>query len=423
MKKDIERNKIKFLNCPPKLESKKKEIAESVQEFLNEFNLLEEDTIYILTDLCTNSFFIECHIAAKDIVGKGTIDVPLDPENQPEYRANREVVETHSAYEKMRDDALNKRTFSNIVCEYTRTFEAEKPLKVIGGQHRYLAVKEALEKLVNEYHGIKLYFGLNTEQRLDVQLISNTNIAVSADLLDRMFETFKGPHLRNWCQKIGLLEINEDFADKKQRGSQISVRAARTFILNYYKGKSIDANKFADSETIPVLAKTGVDIDEDWEKIRNSEPDLWENKKLLTAGKKIAELNKKQQEYFYTKKENFEYADKAISYAVLAAWAFIAGVLENNPTRLQRHYNLSNITSTDPLNALALAKGRHKTDPQNYRGLGTRTDSKERGRLTELFFLQAEKGGGINKALVDVAIKKYHAKMALLEVVEAERNI
>jgi hypothetical protein len=67
-----------------------------------------------------------------------------------------------------------------------------------------------------------------------------------------------------------------------------------------------------------------------------------------------------------------------------------------------------------------LAKGRHKTDPENYRGLGYRTDAKERGRLVELFYLQAENGSGITPSLIDLAIKKYHAKRAVLEVAEAE---
>jgi hypothetical protein len=72
------------------------------------------------------------------------------------------------------------------------------------------------------------------------------------------------------------------------------------------------------------------------------------------------------------------------------------------------------------LNAAALAKGRHKTDAENYRGLGYRTDAKERGRFVELFYLQAEKGEGITTKLIELAIKKYHAKQAVLDVKRAE---
>ena len=72
------------------------------------------------------------------------------------------------------------------------------------------------------------------------------------------------------------------------------------------------------------------------------------------------------------------------------------------------------------MNAAALAKGKHKTDPDNYRGLGYRSDAKERGRFAELFFLQAERGEGIKKSIVDLAIAKYHAKQAMLEVKDVE---
>jgi hypothetical protein len=111
-----------------------------------------------------------------------------------------------------------------------------------------------------------------------------------------------------------------------------------------------------------------------------------------------------------------------LNYAVLGAWAFIAGVLSHNKARLKRHYQLKAAVGRDPLNAAALAKGRHKTDADNYRGLGYRTDAKERGRLAELFFAQAEDGNGISAAKIDLAIKKYHAKEALLDVSKAQQK-
>ena len=135
-------------------------------------------------------------------------------------------------------------------------------------------------------------------------------------------------------------------------------------------------------------------------------------------------MHKKQKEYFEQKhKRKLEYANKAVNYSILASWAYSAGLLQNNEIRLKRHYSLSEIENIDPLNASALAKGRHKTDPENYRGLGTRTDKKERGRLVEVFYLQAEKGNGITKGVVDLGIKKYHAKLANIEVIEAEKKL
>src|SRR5262249_12290354 len=155
------------------------------------------------------------------------------------------------AFEKMKEDARGRRSFSNIVAEYTLAFDPDHPLKIIGGQHRYEAIRLAFDANVDEWHGVKVYFRLDPEQRLDVQLISNTNIAVSPDLFDRMQETIEGPQLRAWCQEVGLLEQGTDFADKRQRGRAITVQAARTFIMNYFGGKSVDLAQIENLETIP----------------------------------------------------------------------------------------------------------------------------------------------------------------------------
>ena len=78
--------------------------------------------------------------------------------------------------------------------------------------------------------------------------------------------------------------------------------------------------------------------------------------------------------------------------------ALLAGLLHNNELRLKRHFGLADKRGGhDPLNAAALiSKGKHPSDGENYRGMGFRTDPKERARFVELFFLQAEKGNGIS---------------------------
>ena len=190
--------------------------------------------------------------------------------------------------------------------------------------------------------------------------------------------------------------------------------------MNYLKGKEVIDSEFDTQKTIPIIADTG-GTDEEWEKIRNTR-NLWKDQGLKRMGNEFSKLISAQNNFFKNK-QNSEFSEKAQSYSVIAAWAFTAGVLHNNKVRLQRHYDLSNTTGTDPLNAAMLAKGRHKTDPENYRGLGTRTDVKDRGRLVELFFLQAEKGIGITKQLVELAIQKFHAKEAVLKVRELENKL
>ena len=250
---------------PDGIEGTVADVTDVVTEFVKQCNPLERGQLHVLVDARTNARYCECHMRASKMVALATVDVPLDPDEQSEYRANREIVEDHVAFRAMKEDALQRRTFSNIVAEYTTAFDAEHPIKIIGGQHRFTAIKEALESnFVDEFHGLKMYFGLNPDQRLDVQLISNTNIDVSADLFDRMQETLTGPELRQWCQDVGLLDANTDFADRRQRGKQITVKAARSFIVNYFRGLAVDARKFDQTDTTPIICKSGV-ADPEWD--------------------------------------------------------------------------------------------------------------------------------------------------------------
>jgi hypothetical protein len=210
-------------------------IPSAFEEFRQTFEPLQSE-LPILTDRCTGAKYCECHIKASKLVTLGTNNVPLDPEHQAQYRANRELVVNAPAFLRMQQDAKQGRSFSNIVTEYTKDFDEAHPIKIIGGQHRFQAIQAALTDGQDEYHGVKVYFDLNKDQRVDVQLISNTNIAVSKDWIDRVQETAKGGALRDWCQAVGLLKPSQQFTDKYRRGSAISVQMARTFITNFVTG-------------------------------------------------------------------------------------------------------------------------------------------------------------------------------------------
>lgn len=378
------------------------------------------DKLFIITDQRTGARYCDCHVRGSKFVELATPDAPLDPDEQGEYRANRDVVSNAPAFSKMKSDAKAHRSFSGIVAEYAHEKATDKPLLIIGGQHRFHAIKEALDAGVDEWHGVKVYLDLTTEQRLDAQLISNTVIAISTDLFDRMHETVTGPQLRDWCQSTGLLATGEDFADRKSRGS-ITVQTARTFISSYYEGMKINSAEFDSKETLPPISVSG-QHDVPWDDVKAAHPDLWKDPELKRAGQEYARLIAAQRKAFEGKKPKppVDYPDKASNMALLTAWAFVAGVLRTNAVRLGRHYALADSTGHDPLNVTALVKGRHKSDTDQYRGLGYRTDSKERGRFAELFALQAEDGSGITKNNINIAIMKYHAKQAQLEV-EKER--
>ncbi len=150
------------------------------KQFFEEFAPLEKaECVLVLTDKKTGACYCECHVKASVLNQLGTTIAPLDPDDQPDYKANRDLRLTHPAFAKMEADAKQGRSFSNIVSEYTREHKKSQPLKIVGGQHRFKALQDALTDGVDEYHGIKVYFGLDLSQRLDVQLISNTNIAIS----------------------------------------------------------------------------------------------------------------------------------------------------------------------------------------------------------------------------------------------------
>lgn len=395
--------------------------AEYGKQLIDELSPHETfEQLVFLTDNRTGAFYCECHLRASTLVANATIDVPLDPDEQAEYRANREIVVDAGAFKRMQSDAENLRSFSHIVAEFNKDFEPELPVKIVGGQHRFTAIKDAYDKGVNELHGLKLYFGLTKEQRLDVQLISNTSIAISGDLYDRMQETVRGPGLRNWAQETGLLTSGMDFADKRERGGPISVQVARTFILNYFRGKQVASNAFDESDTAPILSPIGQG-DPTWDALHESNPKFLDDPGLKEAAKQFARLAEAQRTAFAGKpKTPADFPDKAMNMALLGGWAFVAGSLQDNPVRLVRHYALADATGRDPLNASALIKGRHKTDSESYRGLGYRTDAKERGRFAELFFDQAEDGTGITSGRINVAIAKYYAKQAQLEVIKAK---
>ena len=87
--------------------------------FCEKFKPLEPaKTILQLVDQRTGAHYCECHIKASKLVKLATTDAPLDLD-EPEYRANRELVLNAPAFAVMKADALARRSFSNTVAEYS----------------------------------------------------------------------------------------------------------------------------------------------------------------------------------------------------------------------------------------------------------------------------------------------------------------
>jgi hypothetical protein len=167
-------------------------VEKTVEEFLTNVATLEKARkmpMLIFQDGVKKSYYIRCAVDGKTMASCVSLDARLDPDGGETYRGNREIMETHNTFRRMRDDAENSREFSDIIAEYNTSYEPKKPLKIWGGQHRSRAIIDAYrQKKVSRYHGFRVYFKLSKEQRIELAMISNTSIAVSNDLFDRQME-------------------------------------------------------------------------------------------------------------------------------------------------------------------------------------------------------------------------------------------
>lgn len=136
-------------------------------------------------------------------------------------------------------------------------------------------------------------------------------------------------------------------------------------------------------------------------------------------GKEFARLHNTQRKTVVNRDEDSyaEFARKAMSLSVVASWAYAAGLFQGKSEYLNTHYTIPDSVSppNDPLNAKALSLARLKgTDPDTYRGLGTRSSPNELGRMLEVFVVLAEEATKkrITKSLANAAIQSYEAKRA-----------
>ncbi|OGH07920.1 MAG: hypothetical protein A2171_02010 [Candidatus Levybacteria bacterium RBG_13_35_9] len=401
-------------------------VTSKIHEFIKVFQTLEGTNgvpLFLMLDKRSKAFYINCHLDAKIIVSKADLDAVLDPTESEDYKLNREIYTDTYAYRLMEDDALSGRSFEDLVVEYDTSYRNNKPLKVFGGQHRIKAIAEAIKKNVSVVHGIRIYFCLSIEQKVNIAMANNTSITVSNDLLDRMQEDLLGADLRNWCQNVGLLSKGQNFVDRRSPEGIPTVRIARTLLINFHLGQKAKKGVFC----TPVVCLSGPGIDEHYKNLRDNIN--WGDNNLKIMGQQFSHLHNLQRKRVLSRAKDkyIEFANKVTHPCVAASWAFAAGALLATPRELANHYALSQIsTSDDPLNAKALLNARLKgVDPDTYRGLGSRINNVELGRMLEVFLLQATKATerGITQQLANAAIKSYEAKRAKIEADKALTKI
>lgn len=396
-------------------------IMEAIEDFHRQLDTLEKPKHWpyvLFKDEKAGCYFIECHIRSGAISEFIDFDASTDFEEQEDYRINREMVVNHPAFIQMQEDARGGRQFADIVVEWNADYRPDQPLKLLGGQHRCESIKLAQDIQPNRYHHFRVYFGLSKDQRVEVARITNTSIAISNDLLDRMQENLLGPELREWCQEVGLLHAGQDFADRRTRVGVINVRLARTIIVNYLQGKEFNGDMAEVHE--PYYCKAGPEVDKVYLHKRSQYPNLWNDTAFRKMGRKLARLHEKQNEASKDDDElrtKSEFRNKVITPAVLSAWTYVSGLLQKDAESLDAHYELPDdkLPSSDPLNALAMSRAKSKTDQANYRGLGARTDQRERGRLVEVFLIHSEpmyRKSGLPVKLLSAAIARYEVKVA-----------
>lgn len=388
------------------------EVISKAQNFIGSYITLENQNdipLLLNRDKKANAFYVVCHLYGETLVKNADTDAVLDADDE-EYKLNRDLSTDKYAYRVMEKDATNGRSFEDLVIEFDTTYRSNKPLKIYGGQHRIAAISKANENNVSVPHGCRIYFHLTRDQKVEIATVNNTSISVPSDLLDRMQEDQLGAELREWCQEVGLLEELQNFSDRS--GEDIpTVRIARTLVTNFQLGiqEKGNANKYYQ----PVLCSSGPGIDRNYEKIRETID--WKSSELREMGQQFAILHKLQQARVNSraKGRNAAAARKALSLSVVASWGFASGLFQRDHELLNKHYHLgSGISGTDdPLNSQALGSARLKgKDKDTYRGLGTRNDSSELGRMLQLFMLQAELGTGITLDVANTAIKYHEAR-------------
>lgn len=401
-------------------------VKKAVKQFLENIRPLEFEhnmPIIVFQDGVKGSYYVKCSLLASDAANLCDLNAKLDVQNPESYRANRELLLKHATYRKMEADSTNGREFNDIIVEYNIEYNSETPLKVWGGQHRISAIKKGGQKK-DRYHGFRIYFLLSKEQRTEVALISNTNISVSNDTFDRMVEeTIFGNALRNWCRKVGFLNEGEDFPDTGTRSERMTVKRARSFIINFYLGKErggeLTPNDLDRNVYQPYLASTGVNVDLHYEKIMKNN-DILYDLDLIKAGKNFFFLHDAQFKAVKNEKTKTKnrkaYRNKALIESVLTGWSYVAGLLQNHPNRLSNHYRLPKTTSKipDPLNAEEMSQFKHDQDPPTYRGLGTRSALKDRQRIAQLFLAKSCKQEVvIDKAFINKAVSQTVGLIAL----------
>jgi hypothetical protein len=392
-------------------------------------------------DPADGAFFTECHLTARQIEmfvdlepalhGRATEDLPVEKL----VKLTRDVVEESPVFKDMQRDARKGRPFSDIVVEWNTSYRPDRPLKVIGGQHRTWSIRMAIDSdsQADRLHGVKTYLALDGDKRSSLCIVFNRNIPVAKPYLDRLVEhRVVGANSMLWARHVGLLGEDEDFADRVTGTRRLTAQIVWCVVTNYFLGGGFKGKVDDSLHEAVHIPKTGTGgLDKKYMRVLEEHRGLWSSGEVLEMGRRFAELHRRQADACFKPPDKFrdlrkvQHRYKALTPCLAAAWGYTAGVLQREQKRLKAHYELPGSydpkASPDPLNALAMSAQKHWSEKETYRGLGTRQNAKEAQRLVKLFLLQTlpDYRGGISKELIASAMDEHAVKM---KAVEAERK-
>jgi len=411
------------------------------ERFLEEiWETQKQQILTLYGDGVNGSFFTECHLPARRLASLIDLEAVPGPEatekDAERYRLNRDILQNNPVFRDMQTDAKSGRPFSDIIVEYDQNYRSDRPLKVLGGQHRAEAVRKAVEvgQQPDRLHGIKVYFALSKEQRIEISLISNTNIRIPNPLIDRIAEHRVGPRSRDWCQEVGLLGEGDDFADRITRDKRFTVQVMRALVVNFAKGSAFADVLDESLHTGVYIPKTGrTRPDTEYARILSDNPQIWDDPAFKEGGRRFAELHERQKTTCESSSERhlrkLELRYKAYTPSIASAWAYTVGLLQRYQRRLRTLYSLPNrydpAQSADPLNAHEMSHTKHRFDEPTYRGLGTRQSARDGQRLVELFLRvsQPELGITITVDMLRAAVDQHFAKVWAEEGRRSEERV
>jgi len=159
------------------------DIITKIKEFLTNFKPYEIRNgvkLLLYFDEKSGAYYFVCHLDSASLVSNSDVEAILDADEDEDaiYKLNRDITEDETAYKDMEDDAFKGRSFEDMVLEYDTSYRSEKPLKVYGGQHRIRALSKAVKQKGKVVHGVRVYFNLSREQKVEIATVNNTSIAL-----------------------------------------------------------------------------------------------------------------------------------------------------------------------------------------------------------------------------------------------------